>query len=152
VVWPPEERNPATALPPAPAVTATTIGRKLLQQDGSSSSTSASRAGASSGAAASNPSGSVAGHIQVVGVHSSSLKLPYTSQLGAFAEALYAQQASKADTASSAGGPATDVCVGGAGGREADGVNVLLPVAVPFTADTYAWIDDVLQKHTCPGD
>jgi hypothetical protein len=98
------------------------------------------------------------------------LKAPYTSQLGAFAEALYAQQASKAaaqqaaaDAATAAGGGLTtgasnmlrmrdDDCVGGAGGREADGVNVLLPVAVPFTADTYAWIDDMLQKHTCAGD
>jgi hypothetical protein len=155
VVWPPtgRKRSPSTAQSSLPEATASSTGRKLLQQDGgSSSSTSASRAGASSSAAASNPSGGVTGHIQVVGVHSSSLKLPYTSQLGAFAEALYAQLASKADTASSAAGPATDVCVGGAGGREADGVNVLLPVAVPFTADTYAWIDDVLQKHTCSGD
>jgi hypothetical protein len=34
----------------------------------------------------------------------------------------------------------------GAGGREGDGDNILLHVAVPFTGDTYAWVDQVLKE------
>jgi hypothetical protein len=41
----------------------------------------------------------------------------------------------------------------GAGGREGDGDHILLPVAVPFTGDTYKWIDQVLREFDkCPGE
>jgi hypothetical protein len=177
VVWPPEQPSPPSTAAAAAAAKSTagqstassSIGRRLLQQDASSSSSSSSNS-----ADASASSGYPFGHVQVVGVHSSSLKLPFNSQLGAYAEALYEQRASKASsspfTAAAAAAAAAEAatadttdasggstlrsrlqsgCVGGAGGREPDGVNVLLPVAVPFTADTYAWIEDVLQQHTC---
>lgn len=40
----------------------------------------------------------------------------------------------------------------GAGGRQEDGLT-LLPVAVPFTSDTYAWIEQVLKEFEhCPGE
>jgi hypothetical protein len=140
------------------AASRSSIGRRLLQQSASSSSSNSRSA--DSGVA--KQWATAAGYVQVVGVHSSSLKLPYNSQLGAFAEALYAQRASQTAAAAEAAGlngvsgsnrsslrVSADECVGGAGGREPDGVNVLLPVAVPLTADTYAWMDDVLQQHTC---
>lgn len=75
--------------------------------------------------------------------------------MGAYAAAVYAQealrQAASFNTASSEGLGSLKQCVVGAGGRDDDGDNVLLPVAVPFTGDTYHWIADVLKQHTCPG-
>uniref|UniRef100_A0A383W1B5 Peptidase S1 domain-containing protein n=1 Tax=Tetradesmus obliquus TaxID=3088 RepID=A0A383W1B5_TETOB len=147
VAWPQEPSSPSTAAAARPVAASSSIGRRLLQHDGTSSTDAQKRLAAPA-----------AGYIQVVGVHSSSLKYPFNSQLGAYAEAMYEQRAKQAAAAGTSGGPGLDgssatagdaECVGGAGGREPDGVNVLLPVAVPFTAHTYAWIEDVLQKHTC---
>lgn len=154
---------------------------------------------------------------QAVGVHSSSLKFPRDSQVGEYAEALYAQSIASeqqrqaaaaaagrrapsctaatssfsqvpfpdaAASASSAGsspaarasqplgaaaptGSASRAAaaagaiptgrrralLAGAGGREPDGEHTLLPVAVPFTGDTYKWLEGVLKEfESCPGE
>lgn len=80
------------------------------------------------------------------------------SQIGVYAASVYAQEVANAAASQAAGAAGSRVgnsvgeCVAGAGGREPDGVNVLLPVAVPFTGDTYAWIDSVISGHRCRGD
>eukprot|EP00879_Flechtneria_rotunda_P012399 GHRR01012947.1.p1 GENE.GHRR01012947.1~~GHRR01012947.1.p1 ORF type:complete len:284 (+),score=121.70 GHRR01012947.1:1127-1978(+) len=53
-------------------------------------------------------------------------------------------------THSSSGSSASQrALLAGAGGHEDDGENVLLPVAVPFTGDSYRWILKVLDEHQC---
>lgn len=73
----------------------------------------------------------------MIGVHSSSLQLSRDSPTGVYAEPTYAHELAKAATAAGSSN-SSDRCVVGAGGRDSGGVNVLLPLAVPFTADTYS--------------
>lgn len=116
-----------------------------------------------------------------VGVHSSSLKVPADSQVGLYAADQYAQGVARAQQRKAANGqtcsaataslelsgtarpgPQTSVAaaqvatgrklLAGAGGREEEEGVVLLPVAVPFVGDTYAWIEQVLTEfERCPG-
>lgn len=127
-------------------------GRKLLEQDSKKRSLQQQQGDQQQGAqdlqqADQQPV------LQVVGVHSSSLIFSVSSDHGAYAAAMYADEMLRPPASRSIEGLGVSglggQCVAGAGGREAEGDDVLLPVAVPFTEDTYKWILDVLQQHTC---